>query len=57
MDPSTRLYRTCKGEGPGKTLRELTDEHVFEVVKYKPGEPKPYLIAGRYTDKLGWISI
>ena len=32
VDPSTRLYKTCKGEGPGKTLRELTtDRYSFKV--------------------------
>jgi hypothetical protein len=26
-------------------------------VKHKPGHPKPYLIAGKYTSQLGWVSI
>lgn len=57
VDPSTRLYADCDGGGPGKTLGDLTDEFVFKVVKYKPGHAKPYLIAGKYTSTLGWVSI
>ena len=57
VSPSTRLYATCKGGGPGKTLGELTDETVFEVKRYKPGEPYPYLIGGKYASELGWVSI
>lgn len=57
VHPSTRLYADCDGRGPGKTLGQLTDEKVFVVVKYKPGHSKPYLIAGKYTDQLGWVSI
>ena len=57
VSPSTRLYTDCDGNGPGKTLGELTDETVFLVVKYKPGHAKPYLIAGKYTSQLGWVSI
>ena len=57
VSPSTRLYSDCDGNGPGKTLGELTDETVFLVVKYKPGHAKPYLIAGKYTSQLGWVSI
>lgn len=54
---STRLYADCDGHGPGKTLGQLTDEHVFVVVKHKPGHAKPYLIAGKYTSQLGWVSV
>ena len=54
---STRLYSDCDGHGPGKTLGQLTDEHVFRVVNYKPGHAKPYLIAGKYTNQLGWVSV
>lgn len=54
---STRLYADCDGNGPGKTLGQLTDENVFVVVKHKPGHAKPYLIAGKYTSTLGWVSI
>lgn len=57
VHPSTRLYPTCDGGPAGKTLGELTDETVFLVVKYKPGHAKPYLIAGKYTSQLGWISL
>jgi len=54
---STRLYSDCDGHGPGKTLGQLTGENVFVVVNYKPGHAKPYLIAGKYTSTLGWVSI
>ena len=57
VSPSTRLYSTCEGGGPGKTLGDLTDETVFVVVNYKPGKPYPYLIGGKYTSQLGWVSI
>lgn len=57
VPPSTRLYSDAEGHGPGKTLGQLTDERVFIVVKHKPGYPKPYLIAGKYTSQLGWISL
>lgn len=56
VSPSTRLHSTCEG-GPGKTLGDLTDETVFVVVDYKPGKPYPYLIGGKYTSQLGWVSI
>ena len=54
---STRLYADADGHGPGKTLGQLTDEHIFPVVRYIPGKAKPYLIAGKYTGQLGWVSI
>ena len=54
---STRLYADCDGGGPGKTLGQLTDETTFRVVREKPGHAKPYLIAGKYTNQLGWVSI
>ena len=56
LPPSTRIYSdsTC---GPPKTLGQLTDETEFYVVKYKPGHPHPYLIGGKYTSELGWVSI
>lgn len=54
---STRLYADCDGNNPGKTLGDLTDENVFLVVNHKPGHAKPYLIAGKYTSQLGWVSI
>ena len=57
VPPSTRLYSDCDGNGPGKTLGQLTDETEFYVVQYKPGRPHPYLIGGKYTDQLGWVSI
>ena len=57
VSPNTRLYSDCDGHGPGKTLGQLTDERVFVVVKHKPGHAKPYLIAGKYTSQLGWVSI
>ena len=56
LPPSTRVYTDCDGR-PGKTLGELTDETEFYVVKYKPGHPHPYLIGGKYTSELGWVSI
>ena len=57
VPPSTRLYSDCDGNGPGKTLGQLTGETVFVVVKHKPGHAKPYLIAGKYTSQLGWVSV
>jgi hypothetical protein len=54
---STRLYSDCDGHGPGKTLGQLTDENTFVVVKHKPGHAKPFLIAGKYTSQLGWVSV
>jgi hypothetical protein len=57
VSSSTRLYSDCDGNGPGKTLGELTDENEFPVVDYRPGHAKPYLIAGKYTRTLGWVSI
>jgi hypothetical protein len=57
VPPSTRLYSDADGNGPGKTLGQLTDEHIFRVVRYLPGKAKPYLIAGKYTNQLGWVSI
>lgn len=57
VSPCTRLYSDCDGHGPGKTLGQLTDETTFKVVNYKPGHCKPYLIAGKYTSQLGWVSI
>lgn len=54
---STRLYSDCDGNGPGKTLGQLTDETHFRVVRTKPGHAKPFLIAGKYTNQLGWVSI
>ena len=56
LPPSTRIDSDCTC-GPRKTLGELTDETEFYVVKYKPGHARPYLIAGKYTDQLGWVSI
>jgi hypothetical protein len=26
-------------------------------VKHKPGHAKPFLIAGKYTSQLGWVSV
>lgn len=43
--------------GPGKTLGQLTDETTFRVVRHIPGRAKPYLIAGKYTNQLGWVSV
>ena len=54
---STRLYADSYGGGPGKTLGQLTDETHFRVVRHIPGRPKPFLIAGKYTEQLGWVSI
>ena len=33
------------------------EENVFLIVNHKPGHAKPYLIAGKYTSQLGWVSI
>ena len=54
---STRLYSDADGNGPGKTLGQLTDETTFRVVRHIPGKAKPFLIAGKYTNQLGWVSV
>ena len=55
---STRLYSDDNGNGPFKTVGQLTSETEFLVLMHRPGHAKPYLIARKDTGtQLGWVSV
>ena len=55
---STRLYSDDNGNGPIKTVGQLTDETEFLVLRHRPGHAKPFLIARKDSrSPLGWVSV